>query len=62
MNAVSAFADANAISLVLRYDSAKIDRHNRPDVIKGVNRYVVFQRDRDLTKIIIKQLNPDTTP
>ena len=62
VNAVSAFADANAISLVLRYDSAKIDRYNRPDVIKGVNRYVVFQRDRDLTKIIIKQLNPDTTP
>ena len=62
VNAVTAFADANGISLVLRYDSATIDRHRRPDVIKGVNRYVVFQRDRDLTRIIIKQLNPDTTP
>ena len=62
VNTVTAFADANGISLVLRYDSATIDRHNRPDVIKGVNRYVVFQRDRDLTRIIIKQLNPSTTP
>ena len=60
VNAVTAFADANGISLVLRYDSATIDRYNRPDVIKGVNRYVVFQRDRDLTRIIIKQLNPDS--
>lgn len=54
---VNAFADANGIVLVLRYDSEPIDKDNRTDVIKGVNRHVVYQQNRDLTDIIVARVN-----
>lgn len=57
---VAAFADQNGIALVLRYEGSAIDKDNRGDVIKGVNRYVVFQRNRDLTSVIIERVNRRT--
>lgn len=54
---VASFAEANGITLVLRYESKRIDRDNRAEVIQGVNRRVVFQRDRDLTTLISKEVN-----
>ena len=39
---VEAIAQANGLSLVLRFDSESIDPNNRNEVIKGVNRAVVF--------------------
>ena len=45
------------IALVLRFDSEPIDKDSRTAVIKGVNRNVVFQRNRDLTDIILERVN-----
>ncbi len=55
---VSSFATQNGISLVLRFDSNPIDANNRAEVIKGVNRSVIFHRRLDLTNAVIKQMNP----
>lgn len=57
VSVVSKFAENNGITLVLRYESKPIDRDNRPEVIQGVNRRVVFQRNRDLTALISKEIN-----
>ncbi len=55
---VSSMATQYGISLVLRFDSETIDPMNRAEVIKGVNRSVVFHRRLDLTNQVIKQMNP----
>ncbi|MEM7455479.1 MAG: OmpH family outer membrane protein [Planctomycetota bacterium] len=57
-NVVSKLAQEHGISLVLRFDSETIDRTNRGEVIKGVNRSVVFHRDRDLTPMVIQAMGP----
>ncbi len=57
---VSSLASQHGISLVLRFDSAGIDSTNRAEVIKGVNRAVVFHRRLDLTNMVIGQMNPST--
>ena len=54
---VEAIAQANGLSLVLRFDSESVDPNNRNEVIKGVNRAVVFHRGLDLTKMVSEQLN-----
>ena len=54
---VEAIAQANGLSLVLRFDSESIDPNNRNEVIKGVNRAVVFHRELDLTKLVSEELN-----
>ena len=53
-------AEKHNISLVLRYDSAEIDKTNRAEVIKGVNRTVVFHRQLDLTKLVSERMNART--
>jgi Skp family chaperone for outer membrane proteins len=57
VSVVSNFAETNGITLVLRYESKPIDRDNRAEVIQGVNRRVVFQRNRDLTALITEKVN-----
>ena len=54
---VEAMAKQYGVSLVLRFDSESIDPNNRNEVIKGVNRAVVFHRQIDLTSEVSKQLN-----
>ena len=54
---VEAIAQANGLSLVLRFDSESVDPNNRNEVIKGVNRAVVFHRQLDLTKLVSEELN-----
>ena len=54
---VSEIAKENGISLVLRYDSTPIDKTNRAEVIKGVNRTVVYHRQLDLTTMVSQRLN-----
>lgn len=44
------------ISLVVRFDSAAIDSSNRGEVVKGVNRNVVFQKNLDLTSMVIQRM------
>ncbi len=57
---VADVAEKHNISLVLRYDSAEIDKTNRAEVIKGVNRTVVFHRQLDLTKLVGESMNART--
>ena len=54
---VEGMAKEYGLSLVLRFDSESIDPNNRNEVIKGVNRAVVFHRQLDLTKLVSEQLN-----
>jgi Skp family chaperone for outer membrane proteins len=53
---VARIAEENNISLVLRYESAPINQDDRADVIKGVNRQVVFQKYSDLTNLVHQQM------
>ena len=55
---VKAVAESNGIVLVLRFDSSPVDGNNRPEVIKAVNRSVVYNRQLDLTSIITEQMGP----
>ena len=55
---VKAVAEANNIVLVLRFDSSKINGNVRPEVIKAVNRSVVYNRELDLTNLITEQMGP----
>lgn len=54
---VSQIASEYNIALVLRFDSGEINPDNRADVIKGVNRPVVFHRRLDLTAMVSEKLN-----
>jgi Skp family chaperone for outer membrane proteins len=45
------------ISLVIRFDSSAVDATNRTDVVKAVNRAVVFQKDLDLTDYVVDAMN-----
>ncbi len=53
---VTQVANQYNISLVLRYDSEQIDPANRQSVLKGLNRYVVYQNQLDITSVVLKQL------
>lgn len=53
---VAKLAEQYNISLVLRYESAPINQDDRTDVIKGVNRQVVYQANSDLTKLVSEQM------
>ena len=54
---VGGLASQHGISLVLRFDSEQIDPTNRTEVIKGVNRAVVYHRRLDLTTMVSKAMN-----
>jgi Skp family chaperone for outer membrane proteins len=54
---VGNLAGQYGISLVLRFDSEKIDASNRAEVIKGVNRAVVYHKQLDLTREISAAMN-----
>ena len=57
---VTSIAQENGISLVLRYDSSEIESTNRPEVIKGVNRTVVYHSRLDLTTLVSETMNKRT--
>jgi len=56
-NEVADFAMRNGITLVLRYNSQKIDPEDRTSVLQGVNNSVVFHHDLDITSFIIERIN-----
>ena len=58
---VGNIASQHGISLVLRFDSEEIDPNNRAEVIKGVNRAVVYHRRLDLTGMVSKEMNGAAT-
>ncbi len=57
---VARLAEKHTIDLVLSFDSSQIDPQNRAEVIKGVNRGVVFQKNLDITDMVIEQMGPRT--
>lgn len=54
---LSSLSNEYGISLVLRHDSEPIDSGNRNDVVKGVNRAIVYQQGLDLTKLVIEKMS-----
>ena len=59
---VESIAKKYNISLVLRFDSAEIDKTSRPEVIKGVNRAVVYHHKLDLTSMVVKEMSGAAAP
>lgn len=57
---VGSAAQKNGISLVLRFDSTPVNPENRAEVIKGVNRSVVYHDQLDLTSMVIQSMGPVT--
>ncbi|MDG1512796.1 MAG: OmpH family outer membrane protein [Mariniblastus sp.] len=55
---VAAVAEANGIVLVLRFDNSPINGNVRPEVIKAVNRSVVYNNQLDLTNLVAQQMGP----
>jgi Skp family chaperone for outer membrane proteins len=55
-SAVSELAGQYNINLIIRFDSQAIDPDNRGEVIKGVNRNIVYQKDLDLTSMVIEKM------
>ena len=55
---VSELAAKHGISMVVRFDGADVDPTVRPDVIKAVNRTVVYHKDIDLTNMVIGGMGP----
>ncbi len=57
---VGSLAQEHGISLVLRFDSSPINPENRGEVIKGVNRTVVFHDHLDLTDLVVEKMGVST--
>lgn len=55
---VGELAAKHGIALVVRFDGGNVDPASRPEVIKAVNRSVVFHRDIDLTNMVIAGMGP----
>lgn len=54
---ISEFCDKNGIQLVLRFNNEEMKPEDRGSVLQGVNRAVVFQRNLNITKFIIDEVN-----
>ena len=57
---VAKMAKEYGITLVLRFDSSPIDGTQRGEVVKGVNRTVVYMHRLDLTDLVIKAMGTST--
>ncbi|HMO13936.1 MAG TPA: OmpH family outer membrane protein [Pirellulaceae bacterium] len=57
---VADLAEKHNIAMVLRFDSSKVDAENRADVIKAVNRGVVYQKELDITDMVIENMRSST--
>lgn len=55
---VNDLAAKHSIALVVRFDGGSVDPASRPDVIKAVNRSVVFHKNIDLTNMVIDGMGP----
>ncbi len=55
--AVDSFAERNGISLVVRFNSTPINSEDRNSVLEGVNRAVVYQKNLNITGLVLQMLN-----
>jgi Skp family chaperone for outer membrane proteins len=56
LGTVDAVASRYGIGLVLRFDRENIDPTDRTSVLRGVNRAVVFQRNLDISPLVVEHL------
>ncbi|MBM4094654.1 MAG: OmpH family outer membrane protein [Planctomycetes bacterium] len=59
--AVERVATRHRIALVLRFDSREIDAADPQSVAQGVSRAVVFQRQLDITQLVVDELRSAAT-
>ncbi len=59
---VESFAQTNALALVLRFNGTEVDGANRNDILRGINKPVVFQNQIDITDDIIGLVNRGAQP
>jgi Skp family chaperone for outer membrane proteins len=56
-DAIETFARQYDIGLVLRFNGDKVDPALRQDIIRGINRPVVFQNSIDITPAVLQMVN-----
>jgi Skp family chaperone for outer membrane proteins len=61
-NAVTYYAQHNNIGMVLRFNGDSIDPNNREDILRAINKPVVFQNNVDITPDVLALLNRGGTP
>ncbi|MEX0819393.1 MAG: OmpH family outer membrane protein [Pirellulaceae bacterium] len=59
---INKFATTYGIDLVLRFNAEEMDPSQPESVLNGINRFVVYQRDLNITGHILDQMNRDTPP
>ena len=53
---VSTLAERNDIKLVLRFNSEAMKADDRNSVLQGVNRAIVYQKNLNITNLVVKSL------
>ena len=61
-SAVGRIANQYQLRLVLRFDSQQIDQNNPNDILKGINRAVIYQQNLDITDTVLQMVSPGTPP
>jgi hypothetical protein len=61
-NAVQYYAQQHDIGMVLRFNGDTIDPNNREDILRAINKPVVFQNNVDITPDVLTLLNRGGTP
>jgi Skp family chaperone for outer membrane proteins len=56
-NAVQYYAQQHNIGMVLRFNGDSIDPNNREDILRAINKPVVFQNNVDITPDVLTLLN-----
>ena len=59
---INKFATTYGIDLVLRFNAEDMDPAQPESVLNGINRFVVYQRDLNITGHILEQMNKSTPP
>jgi Skp family chaperone for outer membrane proteins len=64
LEVVATLAERNDIKLVLRFNSQNVKGEDRASVMEAVNRGVIYQRNLNITNLVIKALggDPNSTP
>jgi Skp family chaperone for outer membrane proteins len=60
VDAVSRYATRRGISLVIRFNGEAVDPNRREDVLREINKPVVFQNYIDITPDVLSEVNRDT--
>ncbi len=61
-NAVQYYAQQHSIGMVLRFNGDSIDPNNREDILRAINKPVVFQNNVDITPDVLALLNRGGAP